>query len=143
MQRKGSISHPLMRAVWLKFTCLSPICLVNRLLSLRSRWCRGKRCSSLREKVWRKICNSNRYCNGSTLKACLHTNQSPSRTCLVKWNMKVYSNLMEPMRNWYVNTVVKSVYYYMSRTHFRVNVLSIVAWMSMNCFLETGAISET
>ena len=143
MKREGSISHPLMRAVWLKFTCLSPICLVNRLLSLRSRRCRGKRCSSLREKVWRKICNSNRYCNGSTLKACLHTNQSPSRTCLVKWNMKVYSNLMEPMRNWYVNTVVKSVYYYMSRTHFRVNVLSIVAWMSMNCFLETGAISET
>ena len=34
---------------------------------------------------------------------------------------------MEPIGNWYVNTVVKTVHYYMSPTHFRVNVLSIVA----------------
>ena len=30
----------------------------------------------------------------------------------------------------------------MSRTRFRVNLHSIVAWMSRNSFLETGAISE-
>ena len=59
------------------------------------------------------------------------------------------------VRKWTLNHLAKlakwlscvvSIYLYdafdMSRTHFRVNAHSIVAWMSMNFLLKAGAISE-
>ena len=53
------------------------------------------------------------------------------------------SNLLQSFGNSGDNTYIPWLYVLiMSRTRFRVNPHSIVAWMSSNSLLETGAISE-